>query len=246
MIFKDKVALVTGGTGGIGSAIVKNLAEHGCSVAFTYLNNMNKAEEIFLKVSEYSGKYKAYSVNVSNHEDIKKLMEDVLTDFGRIDILVNNAGIIKDSYLMLMKRENWDDVINTNLDSVFNTCKEIIPIMLRQRGGSIINITSIAGLIGVAGQTNYCAAKAGIIGFTRALSKEVASKNIRVNCIAPGYIDTEMLRRVPENLQITFKESIPIKRFGKPEEVANVVLFLASDFSSYITGQNIIVDGGLM
>jgi 3-oxoacyl-[acyl-carrier protein] reductase len=246
MKFAGKTALVTGGSRGIGRAIAERLAADGAQVALTYVNGQEAAEQAVAAIAAAGGTAKAYRADSSDPEQIKALIQAVVADFGRIDILVNNAGVTADSYMMMMSAENWDKVIDTNLSGVFHVSKQVLPIMLRQKGGSIINVTSVGGLIGVAGQTNYAAAKAGIIGMTRALAKEVSAKNIRVNAVAPGYIDTDMLSKVPEAMRQQYAQNVPMKRFGKPEEIASVVSFLASDDASYIAGQTLVVDGGLI
>jgi 3-oxoacyl-[acyl-carrier protein] reductase len=242
--FENKVAFITGGSKGIGKAIVKKLASLGANVAFTYNSSEEQAREIVEELSNKRNKIKAYKMDNTNREMMRNTVNDVFKDFEVIDILVNNAGITSDGFLMLMSDENWDKVINTNLSSHFYITKLIIPNMLRRKG-SIINISSVAGLIGVAGQTNYSATKAGLIGFTKSLSKEIASKKIRVNAIAPGYIKTDMLAKVNETVRSNFVKTVPLKRLGTGEDIANVVAFLASEESSYITGQTIVVDGGV-
>lgn len=240
-----KIVLVTGGSKGIGEKIVEKFAQCGCNIAFTYNSSEENAKKIADKVALDNIKVKTYKMDVTNREEIKNIINDVINDFGGIDILVNNAGITADAYLMLMSDEKWDNVINTNLGSVYYASKCVLPNMIRRKGGAIINVSSVAGIIGVAGQTNYSATKSAIIGFTKSLSKEIAGKNIRVNAVAPGYIETEMLGKVNENIRKNFQSQVPLKRLGKPEDIANVVAFLASDNSSYITGQTIVVDGGL-
>lgn len=246
MRFAGKVALVTGGSRGIGRAIVERLAQDGAQVAFTYVNGQEAAEEAVAAITAAGGTAKAYRADSSDAEQVKALVGQVAAEMGRVDILVNNAGVTADGFMMLMSTDNWDKVIDTNLSGLFHITKAVLPVMLRQKGGTIVNVTSVGGIIGVAGQTNYAAAKAGIIGMTRALTKEVSSKNIRINAVAPGYIDTDMLNKVPEPMRQQFTQNVPMKRFGRPEEIANVVAFLASDESSYIAGQTLVVDGGLI
>lgn len=245
MKLKNKVVLVFGGTRGIGQAIVQQCCVEGATVLFTYRSGKDEGIALEKRLKELKYNIKSYYADVKDIESIRNVIEKVTNEFSRIDIIVNNAGITKDGYMMLMDRKNWDDVINTNLGGMFNTCKSIIPIMLRQKGGSIVNVASVSGLIGVSGQSNYCAAKAGILGMTRALAKEVAAKKIRVNAVAPGYIETDMLMKVPENMRKLYLNSIPLKRFGNVEEVAKAVVFLASDDASYITGHTLVIDGGL-
>ena len=246
MRFAGKVALVTGGSRGIGRAIAEKMAADGAHVAFTYLNGEAAARETVAAIEATGGTVRMYQANSADPDQVKALVQQVVADFGRLDILVNNAGVTADSFMMLMGQDKWDKVIDTNLSGLFHVSKQVLPVMLRQRGGAIVNVTSVGGLIGTAGQTNYAAAKAGIIGMTRALSKEVSAKNIRVNAVAPGYIDTDMLSKVPESMRDKFVQHVPVGRFGRPEEVANVIAFLASDDASYIAGQTVVVDGGLI
>lgn len=245
MKLKNKVVLVFGGTRGIGQAIVEQCAIEGATVLFTYRSGKEEGAALEQKLKELKYNVKVYYADVKDMDSIRNVVDEATNDFERIDVVVNNAGITKDGYMMLMDRKNWDDVIETNLGGMFNTCKSVMPIMLRQRGGAIVNVASVSGLIGVPGQSNYCAAKAGILGMTRSLAKEVAAKKIRVNAVAPGYIETDMLNKVPETMKNMYLNSIPAKRFGKVEEVAKAVVFLASDDSSYITGHTLVIDGGL-
>lgn len=242
---KNKVVLITGGSRGIGRKIVEKFAALGYNIAFTYNSSSDSSREIEQTLCNYGIKVKAFKMDVTNREEIKATITTVIDEFGGIDVLVNNAGVTADGYLMLMSDDNWDKVINTNLGSVYYTSKCILPNMIRKKGGTIVNVSSVAGIIGVAGQTNYSATKSAIIGFTKSLSKEIAGKNIRVNAVAPGYIDTDMLGKVNENIRSSFVKQVPLKRLGKPEDIANTVAFLASEESSYITGQTIVIDGGL-
>ncbi|CUU06287.1 3-oxoacyl-[acyl-carrier-protein] reductase [Candidatus Kryptobacter tengchongensis] len=241
---KNKVAIVTGGSRGIGRAIAKVLASAGCDVVITYKSSAQQAQEVVSEISK-SSKAMAIQADSSKFEDAQRVVDEVLKNFGKIDILINNAGITKDNLLLRMSESEWDDVIETNLKGVFNFTKAVIKHMISQRSGKIINIASVVGLIGNPGQANYAASKAGIIGFTKALAKEVASRNIQVNVVAPGYVETEMTEKLNEEQKKRLFEMIPAKRIAKPEEIAYVVKFLASPESDYITGQVIVVDGGL-
>ena len=245
-LLESKVAIITGGSRGIGKSICETFAQNGCNVAFTY-NNSKESAEGLAKVLNNSGvKAKAYKSDASSFDDATKLVEDVLDDFGKIDILVNNAGIKKDNLLMRMEKSDFDSVINTNLSSVFNLTKASIKTFLKQRNGSIINISSVVGVKGNAGQSNYSASKAGIIGFSKSIALELGSRNIRSNVIAPGFIETDMTNSLSEDVINSWKESIPLKRGGNPSDVGNACVFLASDLSSYITGQVLHVDGGML
>ena len=245
-LLENKVAIVTGGSRGIGKAICQSFAENGCNVAFTYNNSKESAENLENELNSLGVKSKAYKSDASNHDDALKLIDDVLSDFEKIDILVNNAGIKKDNLLMRMEKDDFDAVINTNLSSVFNLTKASIKTFLKQRSGSIINISSVVGVKGNAGQSNYSASKAGIIGFSKSVALELGSRNIRSNVIAPGFIETDMTDSLPEDVIKSWKESIPLKRGGNPSDVGNACVFLASDLSSYITGQVLHVDGGML
>lgn len=240
-----KVALVTGGSRGIGTAIVEKLVKNGAKVAFTYLNSPEKAQELADRLNSTGADVRAYQSDASNHQQSKELIQQIVTDFGSLDILINNAGITKDNLIMRMTEEQWDQVINVNLKSAFNLCKYAVTQMMRQRSGSIINITSVVGIFGNAGQSNYSASKAGMIGFTKSIAKEVASRNIRCNAIAPGFIETEMTHVLDEKTKENFLKNIPLGRLAQGSEVADVVLFLASEQSSYMTGQVLSVCGGL-
>ena len=242
----DKTAVITGASRGIGRGIAVALAENGCNIAFTYKSSSKEAKELEKELTGLNVKSKAYRSDASSLEDSNQLVESVLKDFNSIDILVNNAGITKDNLLMRMSEEDFDNVIKTNLKSVFNMSSAIQRLFIKQRKGSIINIGSIVGLKGNPGQSNYAASKAGIIGFTKSLALELGSRNIRANVIAPGFIETEMTENLSENIIENWKNNIPLKRIGKPEDVANACIFLASDLSDYITGQVIQVDGGML
>ncbi len=237
----DRVALVTGANGGIGSATALKLGMNGFKVILNYHVDRDKAVEIASSLGE--GNTLLIEADISNVEEVNEMVNKALKKFGRIDVLVNNAGITKDKTFAKMPRDQWDEVINVNLNGVFNVTKAVIGIMIRQGSETIINISSIVGEIGNFGQTNYAASKAALIGFTKSLAKEVASKGIRVNAIAPGFVDTEMTRKIPENIKTKIVEQIPMGRFAKPEEIADVVLFLCN--TGYITGTVIDVNGGM-
>ena len=245
-LLESKVAIITGGSRGIGKSICETFAQNGCHIAFTYNNSKDSAEALAKELNSSGIKAKAYKSDASNFDDATKLVEDVLNDFGKIDILVNNAGIKKDNLLMRMEKSDFDSVINTNLSSVFNLTKASIKTFLKQRNGSIVNISSVVGVKGNAGQSNYSASKAGIIGFSKSIALELGSRNIRSNVIAPGFIETDMTDSLSEDVINSWKESIPLKRGGNPSDVGNACVFLASDLSSYITGQTLHVDGGML
>ena len=245
-LLESKVAVVTGGSRGIGRAICQSFAENGCNVAFTYNNSKESAENLVSDLNDLGIKSISYKSDASNYDDSVKLVDNVISDFGKIDILVNNAGIKKDNLLMRMNKEDFDSVINTNLSSVFNLTKASIRTFLKQRSGSIINISSVVGVKGNAGQSNYSASKAGIIGFSKSVALELGSRNIRSNVIAPGFIETDMTDSLSEDVINSWKESIPLKRSGSPSDVGNACVFLASDLSDYITGQVLHVDGGML
>ena len=245
-LLESKVAIITGGSRGIGKSICETFAQNGCDVAFTYNNSKDSAETLVKELNSTGVKAKSYKSDASNFDDATKLVEDVLNDFGKIDILVNHAGIKKDSLLMRMEKSDFDSVINTNLSSVFNLTKASIKTFLKQRNGSIVNISSVVGVKGNAGQSNYSASKAGIIGFSKSIALELGSRNIRSNVIAPGFIETDMTDSLSEDVINSWKESIPLKRGGNPSDVGNACVFLASDLSSYITGQVLHVDGGML
>ncbi len=245
MEFKDKVAIVTGGTRGIGKAIVNELARNGCNVAFNYNASADAATAMVKELESLGVKTASFQVNAASFEGAKNMVKEVKDKFGRIDFLVNNAGITRDKLLALMGESDWDDVIDTNLKSVYNFSKAVITQMIKQKFGSILNITSVSGIMGMAGQVNYSSSKAGMIGFTKALAKEVGKANITVNAIACGFIETDMTSVLPQEYKDKMIEMVPVKRFGKTEEVAKTVMFLLSDNARYITGHVINVDGGL-
>lgn len=242
----NKVALVTGGSRGIGRAIAIALAEKGAKVAINYAGREDAANETVNIIQKNGGEAIAIKANVADYEEVEQMVKRVVETFGSLDILVNNAGITRDNLILRMKESDWDDVINTNLKGVFNCTKAVTRQMMKQRGGRIINISSVVGVAGNAGQANYVAAKAGVIGLTKTTAKELASRNITVNAIAPGFIETEMTDALGDDLKQEMLKQIPLGSFGQPEDVANVVLFLASDASRYITGQTIHVDGGMV
>ena len=245
-LLKNKVALITGGGRGIGRSICESFAENGCNVAFTYNSSKEAAENLVEELKKYDVKVKSYKSDASDHDKSVELIDNVISDFERIDVLVNNAGITKDNLLMRMSPSDFKDVVNVNLGSVFNLTKSSIRIFLKQKEGSIINISSIVGVKGNAGQSNYAASKAGIIGFSKSIALELGSRNIRCNVVAPGFIETDMTDSLSDDVLEKWKESIPLKRSGKPNDVGNACVFLASDLSSYITGQVLQVDGGLL
>ncbi|MCB9278531.1 MAG: 3-oxoacyl-[acyl-carrier-protein] reductase [Lewinellaceae bacterium] len=244
-LLQDKVALVTGGSRGIGAAIAQRLAEQGASVAFTYLSSEEKAKKIEAGLAANGVKAKAYKSDAGNYAEAEALVGAVLADFGGLDILINNAGITRDNLMLRMSEEQWDEVIQTNLKSVFNLTKHALRPMMKNRGGSIINLSSIVGVTGNAGQANYAASKAGIIGFSKSIAKEMGSRNIRCNVIAPGFIETDMTGELDEKTKEAYLTNIPMKRLGKAGEVADVCVFLGSDMSGYISGQVISVCGAL-
>ncbi len=245
-LLENKIAIVTGGSRGIGEAIVLKLAESGAHVAFTYVSSDEKAKALEEKVKAMGVNSKAYKSNAGIYAECEATVNDVVKEFGTVDICVNNAGISKDNLLLRMTPEQWDDVIATNLKSVFNMTKQVIRPMMKAKKGSIINMSSIIGMRGNAGQSSYAASKAGIIGFTKSIAAELGSRNIRCNAIAPGFVETDMTHYLKEGEAAkSFLDKIPLGRFGSAEEIANVALFLSSDMSSYITGQVISTCGGL-
>ncbi len=245
-LLSGKTALITGASKGIGKSIAEKLASHGAQVAFTYLSSVEKGLALEQDLQMYGTKVKGYKSDASDFKAAETLINSIVADFGGLDIVVNNAGITRDGLLMRMSEENFNEVIRTNLNSVFNITKSCQRQMLKQRSGSIINMSSVVGLKGNAGQANYAASKAGIIGFTKSIALELGSRNIRCNAIAPGFIETEMTAVLNEETVKQWRDAIPLKRGGTPEDIANCVIFLASDLSSYITGQVIQVDGGML
>lgn len=245
-LMEGKVALITGATRGIGKGVAMKLAEQGADIAFTYMSSMEKAKVVEDELTALGVKAKGYRSDAADYAAAEQLIADVVKDFERIDAVVNNAGITRDGLLMRMSEENWDDVMNTNLKSVFNITKSVQRTMLKQRSGSIINMSSIVGVRGNAGQSNYAASKAGIIGFTKSIAQELGSRNIRCNAIAPGFIETEMTGELGEDVMKEWLKSIPLNRPGTTEDVANAVLFLASDLSTYVSGQTLSVCGAML
>ena len=245
-LLKNKTALITGATRGIGKGIAEVFAQHGANVAFTYSSSVEAATALENDLQSLGVKAKGYQSNAANFDAAQELAKNVIEEFGGLDILINNAGITKDNLLMRISEEDFDKVIEVNLKSVFNLTKAVIRPMMKQRSGSIINMSSVVGVKGNAGQTNYAASKAGILGFTKSVALELGSRNIRCNAIAPGFIETEMTGALPEETVNTWREAIPLKRGGSPEDIANACVFLASDMAAYITGQTLNVDGGML
>lgn len=245
-LLQDKVVLITGASRGIGKSIAQHCVDQGAKVAFTYLSSEEKANALITELTKNGGEAKGFKSNAADFDAAQQLVNDVVDEFGTIDVLVNNAGITRDTLLMRMSEEQWDEVINTNLKSVFNLTKAVQRPMLKARRGSIINMSSVVGVSGNAGQANYAASKAGMIGFTKSIAQELGSRSIRCNAIAPGFIETEMTASLDEKVVNEWRNSIPLKRGGAPEDVANAVVFLGSDMSTYITGQTIHVCGGML
>jgi 3-oxoacyl-[acyl-carrier protein] reductase len=245
-LLEGKTALITGASRGIGKAIALKFAHEGADIAVTNIFDDDEFKSTIKEIESIGVKAKGYVFNVASYSDSQKIINDILTDFAKIDILVNNAGITKDTLLMRMTEEQWDAVIAVNLKSVFNLTKAVLMPMLKLKSGSIINMSSVVGVSGNAGQSNYSASKAGILGFTKSVSKEVGSRNIRVNAIAPGFIITEMTDKLPEDVKSEWINKIPLRRGGTPDDVANTALYLASDLSSYVSGQTIHVCGGML
>ncbi|MDG2372297.1 MAG: 3-oxoacyl-[acyl-carrier-protein] reductase [Flavobacteriaceae bacterium] len=245
-LLKNKIAIITGATRGIGRGIALEYAKQGSSVAFTYSKSVEQANKLVKELEAFSVKAIGYQSDASNFSDAESLVASVLNDFSGIDILVNNAGITKDNLLMRLSEKDFDDVINVNLKSVFNMTKAVQKTFLKQRKGSLIHMSSVVGVKGNAGQSNYSASKAGIIGFSKSIALELGSRNIRSNVIAPGFIETEMTKQLSEEIVDKWRNAIPLKRGGTPKDIANACVFLASDLSSYITGQVINIDGGML
>ena len=245
-LLKDKNVVITGASRGIGKSILELFVKNGANVAFSYIGDLSQVKSIEKDFSNHNQKVVSYMSDASNFEQSQKLIDDVVNDFGSVDVLINNAGITIDNLLMRMSEQDFNKVIDVNLKSVFNTTKAILKTMLRQRSGSIINMSSVVGVKGNAGQSNYSASKAGMIGFTKSMALELGSRNIRCNCIAPGFIETEMTEQLSDNVVQSWRDSIPLKRGGSTNDVANVALFLASDLSTYVTGQVINVCGGML
>ena len=244
-MLKDKIVIVTGGTRGIGRAIVETFAQEGAHVLYTYLNNDVLANEIESNLKKANSKAQGFKIDVKDYSQVDQWKENILDEYGKVDILINNAGIIKDKALAMMSKDEWDEVIETNLNGLFHVTKSFIVTFLKQRQGNIINISSLSGIIGIPSQTNYSASKGAMISFSKSLAKEVAPYNVRVNVVAPSFIHTDMTKNLKEEYIEQILLQIPLKRFGAVDEVAKVALFLATEQSSYITGQIIQVDGGL-
>jgi 3-oxoacyl-[acyl-carrier protein] reductase len=245
-LLEGKTAIITGASRGIGRGIARVFSAQGCAVAFTYSSNKEAADSLTEELSSFGVQVKGYQSNAANFEQAQKLVEEVIEDFGSLDILINNAGITKDNLLMRMTEEDFDQVIEVNLKSIFNMTKAVQRTFLKQRKGSFIHMSSVVGVKGNAGQSNYAASKAGIIGFSKSIALELGSRNIRSNVIAPGFIETEMTAKLSEDVVQGWRDGIPLKRGGQPEDVANACVFLASDLSSYVTGQVLHVDGGML
>lgn len=245
MLLENKTALITGAAKGIGKAIALKFASEGCNIAFTDLAINEAAQDTIREIKAFGVKVKGYASNAADFAETHDVVNQIVADFGRIDILVNNAGITKDGLLLRMEESQWDAVINVNLKSAYNFTHAVAPVMMRQRIGSIINMSSVVGVNGNAGQCNYSASKAGLIGLAKSTAKELGSRNIRANCIAPGFIITEMTDKIPEDMRKAWEKTIPLRRGGSVDEVAKVALFLASDLSSYVSGQVIPVCGGM-
>ena len=241
----SKVAVVTGASRGIGRAIALRLAKDGYAVAVNYVRNREKAEEVVAEIMADDGTAKAFQADVGRFEEAKALLDGAVAEFGRIDLLVNNAGITADGLVARMKESQFDEVLQANLKSAFNCARHAAPLMMKQRSGCIVNLSSVAGILGNAGQANYAASKAGVIGLTKALARELAGRNIRVNAVAPGYIQTDMTEALPASAKEALLNMVPLKKMGEPGQVADVVAFLASEQAAYITGQVLCVDGGM-
>lgn len=247
IMLSGKTALITGASRGIGKGIAEIFAKNGCNIAFTFASSVEKARAFETELSEKFGvKVKGYQSNAADFKQSETLAEQVISEFGKVDILINNAGITRDGLMLRMSEEQWDEVINTNLKSAFNLTKAFLRHFLGNKAGSIINMTSVVGVTGNAGQANYAASKAGMIGFTKSIAKELGSRNVRCNAVAPGFIETEMTEALDENIRKGWIDTIPLKRGGTPDDVAQACLFLASDMSTYITGQTLSVCGGML
>lgn len=245
MKLNGKVALVTGASRGIGAAIASKLASLGCDVAINYAGNIQKAEETLNSVKAYGVNAQIYQANVANYEEVEAMTKQIIKDFGHLDIIINNAGITSDNLMMRMDQDSFDSVIDVNLKGTWNVCKSITRPILKQRSGVIINLSSVVGISGNVGQVNYAASKAGVIGLTKSLAKEFASRNIRVNAVAPGYVKSDMTAKLSEEITEKVLENIPLGQLGEVEDIANSVAFLVSDEARYITGQVLVVDGGM-
>lgn len=245
-LLENKTTLITGASRGIGKGIAEVFAKHGSNIAFTYNASVEAAEALEKELQSHGIKAKGFQSNAANFDAAQQLAADVIKEFGNIDILINNAGITKDNLLLRISEEDFDKVLEVNLKSVFNLTKAVIKPMMKQRSGSIINMSSVVGVKGNAGQSNYAASKAGILGFTKSVALELGSRNIRCNAIAPGFIETEMTGALPEETVKAWRDGIPLKRGGTPEDIANACVFLASEMSAYITGQTLHVDGGML
>jgi len=245
-LLEGKTAIITGASRGIGKGIAQVFAQHGANVAFTYSSSAAAADELEKELNGNGVRVKGYKSNAADFDQAQELVKNVIADFGQVDILINNAGITKDNLLMRMSEDDFDKVIEVNLKSIFNMTKAVQRTMLKQRHGSIVNMSSVVGVKGNAGQANYAASKAGMIGFSKSMALELGSRNIRTNVLAPGFIETEMTAKLDEDTVAGWRNAIPLKRGGSPEDIANACVFLASDLSSYITGQVINVDGGML
>ncbi|MDR0879902.1 MAG: 3-oxoacyl-[acyl-carrier-protein] reductase [Clostridioides sp.] len=246
MNLTGRVAIVTGGSRGIGNAVARKLASLGADIVINYTSNAEVAKTAEEEIESLGVRCRSVKCDVSKFEEVQKMMDEVVEEFGKIDILVNNAGITRDGLLMRMKEEDFDAVVDINLKGVFNCTKTAAKYMMKKKYGKVVNMSSVVGIIGNAGQANYCASKAGVIGFTKATARELASRNININAVAPGFIETDMTAVLKDEVRDEMLKSIPKKSFGKPEDIANVVAFLVSDLSSYVTGQVINVDGGMV
>ncbi len=246
-LLDNKTAIITGASRGIGKGIAEKYAEQGCNIAFSFASSVDKAKALEEELSsKYGVKVKGFQSNAADFESSQKFVDEVVAEFGRIDILINNAGITRDNLLMRMSEEQWDEVMNVNLKSVFNLTKASLRTFLKQKSGSIINMSSVVGVMGNAGQSNYAASKAGIIGFSKSMAKELGSRNIRCNVITPGFIETEMTAELGEDALKQWTDGIPLKRGGSPEDVANACIYLGSDMSTYVSGQVLSVCGGML